>query len=142
LSLLDQRLVDIVNGGSTPVGFGLNSEALVNGDLSPGYFATRFTQPAPTSTWTVPVGANSTQFNDFELKYLRYNRVSNLISTRSDVYAVYVVVQAWTWNGNISQATDTRLVGERRRAFIVDRSGITANNSLISDLRIIPIESE
>jgi hypothetical protein len=61
---------------------------------------------------------------DFEEKYLAINKVSNLITTRSDTFTVYVVVQGWR---NIGTTTP-ELVATRRAAFIVDRSTLTPTN--------------
>lgn len=58
---------------------------------------------------------------DFEKRYLELTRISNLITTRSDTFTAYIVVQAWQDAGTPFPV----LVGERRSAFIVDRTGIT-----------------
>lgn len=63
--------------------------------------------------------------NDFEEKYLLLNRVSNLITTRSDSFTVYVLVQGWRGVGTNSP----ELVVQRRVAFIQDRSPVTLNNT-------------
>lgn len=73
------------------------------------------------------------------------NRVSNLITTRSDVYTVYYSVQAWTYrpdgqNGWV-QAQDTRLVGERRGAFVLDRSKSVQGGN-VSGVITVPIANE
>jgi hypothetical protein len=59
---------------------------------------------------------------DFEEKYLMLDRISNLITTRSDTFTVYIVVQGWRNVGNPAAA---QLVTQRRAAFILDRSNIT-----------------
>jgi hypothetical protein len=58
---------------------------------------------------------------DFEARYLVLNRISNLITTRSDSYTVYLLVQGWRGVGS----ANPELVVQRRRAFIADRSGVT-----------------
>lgn len=77
---------------------------------------------------------------DFEDYYGNITRVSNLASVRSDSYTVYLVVQAWRTAGNGDN--NARLIDEIRKAYIVDRSGITANSASVSNLRIIPIEEQ
>ena len=86
----------------------------------------------------------SNRENDFTLANLNMNRVSNLTSQRSDVFTVYVTVQAWTYVGekNNAQMLDTRLVGERRGSFIVDRSRINEEHYKPSDLILYPVEQE
>jgi hypothetical protein len=83
---------------------------------------------------------------DFHVTHLNMDRVSNLTSQRSDCFTVYVTVQAWTYvnttaNPNI-QVTDTRLVGERRGSFVVDRSLISQTAYKPSDLIVYPVEQE
>ncbi|HVT88228.1 MAG TPA: hypothetical protein VHD56_05205 [Tepidisphaeraceae bacterium] len=58
---------------------------------------------------------------DFEEQYLLMTKVSNLITTRSDSFTVYIQVQGWSGVGT----TTPRLVVQRRAAFIQDRSGVT-----------------
>ena len=48
-------------------------------------------------------------------------RVSNLLTTRSDHYTVYLLVQAWDGFGT----DQARVVRQERVAFTVDRSGVT-----------------
>ncbi len=58
-------------------------------------------------------------------------RVSNLLTTRSDSYTVYIVVQAWENFGSDGSGArpPARIVRQERVAFTVDRSGVypTAN---------------
>ena len=55
-------------------------------------------------------------------------RVSNLLTTRSDSYTVYLVVQAWENFGGVDpetgNAAQARIVRQERIAFTVDRSGV------------------
>ena len=60
--------------------------------------------------------------NDFEQKFLMINRISNLITTRSDTFTVYIVIQGWRNAGTARPS----LVVTKRAAFIVDRNNITA----------------
>jgi hypothetical protein len=59
---------------------------------------------------------------DFEKKFLALNRISNLITTRSDAFTAYIQVQGWRDAGT----PNAKLVAQRRLAFIVDRSRVTA----------------
>lgn len=61
---------------------------------------------------------------DFEARFLMMNRISNLVTTRSDSYTVYLLVQGWRGVGT----RNPELVVQRRRAFIADRSGVTPGN--------------
>jgi hypothetical protein len=65
--------------------------------------------------------ANHMANDDFEVRYLMLNRISNLVTTRSDTFTAYVVVQGWK---NVNSAYP-ELVVQKRAAFILDRSGST-----------------
>jgi hypothetical protein len=67
-------------------------------------------------------------YNDFESQNLALTRISNLITTRSDLYTVYVLVQGWR---NVGTASPS-LVVQRRAAFLADRNGITDTNKLMT----------
>jgi hypothetical protein len=67
---------------------------------------------------------------DFEEQFLPLTRVSNLITTRSDSYTNYILVQGWRGLGTQSP----ELVVQRRRAFTVDRSPVSQSN------RDVPIQ--
>jgi hypothetical protein len=58
---------------------------------------------------------------DFAERFLLLNRLSNLITTRSDTFTCYVIVQGWR-NAGTSNAS---LVAQRRAAFVVDRTAAT-----------------
>jgi hypothetical protein len=60
---------------------------------------------------------------DFEEQYLVLNRISNMITTRSDSFTVYVMVQGWRGAGDPTRSPE--LVVQRRRAFIADRTGVS-----------------
>jgi hypothetical protein len=70
-------------------------------------------------------GTSDNVFNDFESQYLMINRISNLVTTHSDSFTVYVLVQGWR---NAETANPTLAV-QRRAALIVDRSAITPLNN-------------
>ena len=63
---------------------------------------------------------------DFEECYLLLNKVSNLITTRSDSFTVYILVQGWRG----ANGANPQLVVQRRAAFIQDRSSVTAGARL------------
>lgn len=65
-----------------------------------------------------------TVYGDFENQNLALNRISNLITTRSDSFTAYVIVQGWRNAGTASP----QLVVQRRGAFIIDRSTVTPAN--------------
>ena len=59
--------------------------------------------------------------HDHEENYLLANRISNMVTTRSDTFTCYVLVQGWRGAGT----DNPELVVQRRRAFVADRSGVT-----------------
>lgn len=75
---------------------------------------------------------------DFEQRLLGLTRISNLITTRSDSFTVYIVAQAW-WHGaapnNIAAGFPPIMVGEKRSAFVMDRTGLTRAAATLIDLR-------
>ena len=62
---------------------------------------------------------------DYQSDFAMLTRISNLISTRSDTFTVYIEVQGWQ-NAGTAQA---RPVITRRYSYIVDRSAINGNPS-------------
>lgn len=92
------------------------------GDLSP-YDPTRNTSSDPTTD-----GIR----RDFEEQFMLLNRVSNLITTRSDTFTVYILLQGWRNTGN----ANPELAVERRTAMIVDRSRYTQTNGQLSVNRV------
>lgn len=91
------------------------------GDFTPFNLAT----PPP------PLANDQVKF-DYEEQYLVLTRVSNLLTTRSDSFIVYMVVQGWR---NVGTAAP-ELVVQRRAAFILDRSAATATDSATSTLNV------
>ena len=63
---------------------------------------------------------------DFEERFMALNRISNLITLRSDAFTAYVQVQGWRGAGTSS----AELVVQRRLAFIVDRSHLMPNQKI------------
>jgi len=73
--------------------------------------------------------------HEFEKEYLLITRISNLLTTRSDSFTAYVLVQGWR-NANTPQA---ELVVQRRAAMLIDRSGVTRDNRETRTM-LIPVE--
>jgi len=69
---------------------------------------------------------------DFMSRFQLMTRVSNLVTTRSDSFVVYVLVQGWR---DADTASPT-LVCERRLAALVDRTGVTRLNPCASIVRV------
>ncbi len=90
----------------------------VDGDLSPN---------------SATAGADQV-YGDFENQNLALNRISNLITTRSDSFTAYVIVQGWRNAGTSSP----ELVAQRRGAFIIDRSTITPTNNTQPGITNVP----
>ena len=114
----------------------------LNGDPRiPPYYTSAFGNISPL-WWTgaapdaLTTGSANTDnvLNDFENRFATINRVSNLITTRSDTYTVYVLVQGWSGVGTATPS----LVVQRRTAFIADRSQLTASNPSIN---ITPVQA-
>lgn len=97
------------------------------GDLSPYNPAITRTEPGRPSN---PPETQATDHarRDFEERYLTLARISNLVTTRSDAYTCYVLLQGWRDAGT----PHARLVVQRRLAFVADRSRVSPlNPSLI-----------
>jgi hypothetical protein len=62
---------------------------------------------------------------DYQWDCLTLDRISNLITTRSDTFTIYVVLQGWQ---NVGTANAQPMV-TRRFAYIVDRSAINSDPS-------------
>jgi hypothetical protein len=102
-----------------------------NGDFSPLTPANFFGAFGTTNE-----GANDQTANDFESQFLQLTAVSNLITTRSDTFTVYIVVEGWT-NTGTSNATR---VAQRRLAFLVDRTGVTSTNNRVVKITPVPTD--
>jgi hypothetical protein len=115
--------VNAIRTAGAPLPTATSSELLLAGDLS---------------------GKTNQPTTDLFSELYNLNRVSNLITTRSDVYTVYYTVQAWTYRPNTggwNQVQDTRLVGERRGAFVLDRSQALPGGS-VKAVQTIQIANE
>lgn len=61
---------------------------------------------------------------DYEERYLFLNRISNMVTTRSDTFNAYLLVQGWRAAGT----PQAELVAQRRVGLIIDRTNLTAAN--------------
>jgi len=100
-----------------------------NGDFSPANGTT------PTLTSTSTVATIDPFMNEFEGKFLMMTGVSNLITTRSDTFTVYIVVEGWDHAGGVG-GTPNRVI-QKRYAFLVDRTGVTSGSN--RKVKITPI---
>jgi DNA uptake protein ComE-like DNA-binding protein len=69
---------------------------------------------------------------DFEERMLMLTRISNLITTRSDTFTCYVLLQGWR---NVGTSNPTLAV-QRRAVFILDRNSVTPSNNSPSSFRV------
>lgn len=83
-----------------------------------------------------PAGAGNTSLdgvrNDVEENALLITRVSNLITTRSDVFTVYIDLQGWRDAGT----ANAELVVQRRAAMMVDRSKYVGETPQVITTRV------
>jgi hypothetical protein len=98
-------------------------------------FATTAKDPGNADGDFSPVGptADGTRY-DFEEQFLLLNKISNLITTRSDSFTVYVLVQGWKGVGT----NNPQLVVQRRAAFIQDRSPVTQTSKSLPAAVSVP----
>jgi hypothetical protein len=94
------------------------------GVFSPGGFPAAGNTPTPAPTAAVRY--------DFQDRFLLLNNISNLITTRSDTFTCYVLLQGWrnVGTGNASLAV------QRRVAFLVDRNAVTPGNNQPASTRV------
>lgn len=71
-------------------------------------------------------GSSSGVAGDFQALFNTITRVSNLVTTRSDSYTAYILVQGW----RNAETAAPHLVVQRRAAVIIDRSGVTPTNKI------------
>lgn len=72
--------------------------------------------------------------HDFEEQFQLLNRISSLITTHSDSFTVYIVVQGWRGVGT----TKPEKVVERRAAFIQDRHTVTRGQTRLPAAANVP----
>lgn len=97
---------------------------------APGTFFQSMNGPPGGADFTYTEGDFTPNFagadglvNDSKQRYQAITRVSNLLTTHSDTYTVYIYLQGWRGIGT----PNPELVVQRRAAFIADRSGITSS---------------
>jgi len=87
--------------------------------------------PADSGFGTSGPNGNSPLGNeeDYQADCLTLTRISNLITTRSDTFTIYIELQGWQNVGitNSSGANIAQPMVTRRYAFIVDRSAINGD---------------
>ena len=69
---------------------------------------------------TAVAGTSDGVPGDFEKKFLTLTNISNLITTRSDTFTCYVLVQAWR-NVGLGPTVPPELVAEKRLVFVANR---------------------
>jgi len=114
-------------------------QGVVNSDDEPDDFDGDFS-PANGQAGAAPNAPKTDGFrNDYEERLLLVNRLGNLITTRSDTFTVYIVVEGWRNAGSIDPGKPPEKIVERRAAFIADRSRITSKGG---QLKVINIPTE
>ncbi len=89
--------------------------------------ATGLTSPPDVNAFPrfTPLTVPSNIPEDYQWDCLTLTRISNLITTRSDTFTVYIVLQGWQ---NVGTGNAQPMV-TRRFAYIVDRSQINSDPS-------------
>jgi len=88
------------------------------GKLSPAYVSPLFNVDLDSGKLSYPV------IGDFSSKYLMINRVSNLLTTRSDSFVAYILIEGW----QNAEQPNAKVAVTRRLAYLIDRSGVTSLN--------------
>jgi hypothetical protein len=83
-----------------------------------GTSATDINDPQGDFSPLTPAAADGVRA-DFEEKSLALSRISNLVTTRSDSFTCYLLVQGY----RDAETANPELVVQRRVAFLLDRSG-------------------
>jgi hypothetical protein len=104
-----------------------------NGDFSP---MTPANFPGTLAAGSFTNDTSDGVINDFESQFLQLTSVSNLITTRSDTFTVYIVIEGWTNVGT----TAAQRVSQRRVAFLVDRTGVTSTNNRVVKITPVPAD--
>jgi hypothetical protein len=60
--------------------------------------------------------------SDYKERFLNLTRISNLITTRSDSFTVYILVQGWRNAGSTDPNNPPVAVIQKRAAYVIDRS--------------------
>jgi hypothetical protein len=77
-------------------------------------------------------GAGDGITGDFEGTFLAMNRVSNLLTTHSDSFTAYILVQGW----RNAETSSPQLVVQRRAIVIIDRSVVTPQNKTPNSIMV------
>ena len=96
-----------------------------NGTGAAGIVTTNNGLLTPPDNLSAPTGLSTGVTEDYQADFAVLNRISNLITTRSDTFTVYIVLEGWQ---NAGTAT-AQLKTTRRFAFIADRSGVNADTN-------------
>ena len=80
--------------------------------------------PGPAHMPVAPGVVDNLPPNDWVLPSLMVTRISNLVTTRSDTFTAYVIVQGW----RNAQTPFPELVVQRRLAILLDRSALGLTN--------------
>lgn len=88
--------------------------------------------PADGDLAPLATSANDQVPGDFEKQFLAFNRISNLVTVRSDSFTTYVLVQGWRNAGTAKP----ELVVQRRAAFISDRSASIPSNKTLNVINV------
>lgn len=78
-----------------------------------------------------PFAGDDFTLNDYESRYNQVIRLSSMLTTRSDTFTAYVLLQGWR-NPGTPSAT---LIAERRVGYIFDRTQLTPTNKEIRSTR-------
>jgi hypothetical protein len=76
---------------------------------------------------TASPGTASSVAEDYQSDFAMLSRISNLITTRSDTFTIYIEVQGWQNVGSTVATSPPQPMITRRYAFIVDRSAINGD---------------
>lgn len=83
-------------------------------------------------------GATGTPLTDFRPSYYQITRLSNLITTRSDTFTCYLLIQGWKNVGT----TLPQLVVEQRTAFVIDRNSVNNTANTVNALNVTTIPNQ
>jgi len=107
----------LAGGVTTPDTTAVNDPRNAQGDFSP---------IDPTAT--TPDGVRG----DFEERLLMLTRISNLITTRSDTFTAYVLVQGWSGVGTATP----QLIVQRRAIALIDRTVATPKDKNVKAINV------
>jgi hypothetical protein len=119
-----QTLFDLnkVQGFQTAGGSFTGSPNAGDGLLAPGDAGF---PGAPTGATASGASSAGIAIEDFTWDFMMLTRVSNLLTTQSDTFTVYIEVQGWQNAGVTTGANTAMPVVTRRIAFVADRSHVS-----------------